>query len=124
MFLDAFPLLTSLTLRDVLSLDLEFGQYPALQKMKVISQMYDIDEDGGDNLTPAFFEAFPNLTEVSVASMQFFVNKATMEAILESKIQKIDLAIVVQREEESEIEQLIEDIKAKMEANFKITIVN
>lgn len=74
-------------------------------------------------LTPEFFNALPNLTEMDVSSMSFIVSIDTMQTILDSRIQKLYFDIMVRQDERSDIEQLIERIKEKTEAKIKIKTI-
>ena len=84
-FLSAFPNLTSL---DLMESHYEFFPGLIYPKMKNFN-CYECD--GQLNLSPCFIKSMPNLDELYIANMT--PDYATLVAILESKITKIDVKI-------------------------------
>lgn len=84
-FLSAFPNLTSLDLKES-----HYEFFPGLSypKMKKISCF---NLDGEINICQWFIKSMPNLDDLFIANMT--ANYATLVAILESKITKIDIKI-------------------------------
>lgn len=85
---------------------------------------YGIEQTDFEQMTPEFIKAFPNMTKLIVTSKLFIVSRATMHAILDSQIQDLELAILIHENDEDEIDEIVERIRAKMRTKIEIEIVN
>lgn len=119
-FLDALPELSSLEMSDF-QLDLRFPcglKYPALSKFKYFRSDYSEDEEEEfPIMTAGFIKAFPNLKSLSISS-SLTVDRSVMQAILESKIETLELNIIQQ--DDVVILNLIDAIKLAIDAKIEV----
>lgn len=119
--MDALPELSSLEISDF-QLDVRFPcglKYPALSKFKYFRTDYsDDDEEEFPIMTAGFIKAFPNLKSLSISS-SLTVDRSVMQAILESKIETLELNII-QQEHFDDIQKLIDAIKLAIDAKIEV----
>lgn len=123
--LDSLPQLECLNLT-VFSGNMQFQYgyygkcYPALSKF----EYWSFGSDNELTMTSEFIKAFPNLTSLHLYLIPSInVNLATLQAIFDSQIQNLRMEIVIQRNDEIEIIQLIERIYVKIkQRGFSITV--
>lgn len=103
-FMDSLPSLETLHIYDHSIKLLQHGHFPALREIVLeddTRHFYEDDDDDieFDPLTPAFFNALPNLTVLKL-SMYFNVNQATMQAVLGTQLKELELSVKVFDESE------------------------